>query len=99
LYGDDMVSAFTQKLAAWRHRGQIASVRFVLRELVRLLPDATAERIATFGSHHSFHGRRLPDTSLVRPPDVGKKEWFFPENQPVNPNQRICEPEPKHPST
>ena len=96
LYGDNMVSAFAQQLAACRRRGQIASARFVLGELVRLLPDAAAERIATFGSHHSFHGRRLPDASLVRPPDVGKKEWFFPENQPVNANQGAYEPEPKH---
>lgn len=89
LYGKEIITAFEKKLNECRQQGWTASTRFCLRELIRALPDAAAERIARLSSHPSFHGRCLPNPGVVRPPGVGKKEWFYrdaaqnhePENQ------------------
>jgi len=76
LYGKEMITAFEKGLNECRQHGWAASTRFCLRELIRALPDAAAERIARLSSHPSFRGRCLPNPGVVRPPGVGKKEWF-----------------------
>jgi len=38
--------------------------------------DVAIDRIHTVYSHRSFHGRSRPNPGVVRPPNMGKKEWF-----------------------
>src|SRR5205085_4411458 len=75
-YGDQMVRDFEQGFAATRPRGLAALSAFVVRQLIVLLCDAAAERVNSFYSHRSFHGRCQPNSGVVRPPNMGKKEWF-----------------------
>ena len=76
LYGQEMVSTFEAGLNERRRHGRVASVRFLFGELIWLLCDAAEEWVVKLSSHPSFRGRCLPDLRLVRPPGVGKKEWF-----------------------
>jgi len=46
-----------------------------------LLIDAIVQRLWTFGSHPSFSGWCPPDLGVVRPPNMGKQEWFHPETR------------------
>ena len=75
-YGDEMVSDFDRRFADARRKGRGIFAAFVVREIVALLTGAVAERIGTFYSHRSFHGRCRPNSGVVRPPNMGKREWF-----------------------
>lgn len=77
LYGQEMVSTFEAGLNERRQRGRTALARFLFGELIWLLCDAAEEWIVKLSSHPSFRGRCLPDARLVRPPGVGKKEWYY----------------------
>jgi hypothetical protein len=61
-------------------------VRVYLRHLFRILPDAASEQLGRLSSHPSFRGRCLPDLGVVRPPNVGKREWFY--GEPADPSGR-----------
>ena len=74
IYGAEMLSGFTERARSADSR--IRKMRLLLRDVATVLPDAAAERIATFSSHPSFHGARPPDLGVVRPPNVSKREWF-----------------------
>ena len=88
LYGDEMIAGFGDELQNRRRRGRAATAVFLARELLRLLPDAAAERVATFGSHPSFRGRCLRDLGVVRPPNAAKGEWFYSEEVSDTANRR-----------
>jgi hypothetical protein len=73
-----MVQAFDQRFHDCRQRGHAAVTRFTVGQLLWLLCDAADEWAnKKLSSHPSFRGRCLPNTSLVRPPGVGKQEWFY----------------------
>lgn len=75
-YGAEMVTGFEQGLADRRARplGQSA---WILGTIGQLLFEAAVERFQyTFYSHRSFHGRCKPDLGRVRPPNMGKREWY-----------------------
>jgi hypothetical protein len=76
LYGSEMCADFAPRLLAAQSAGRARSLVVILREVLQLVPDAVAERIAALSSHPSFHGRRPPNLAVVRPPNVGKHEWF-----------------------
>jgi hypothetical protein len=75
-YGDEMMWAYGHGLMENRRRGPMTLVWFIASHVIWLLCDAAAERVLTLYSHRSFHGRCRPDLSLVRPPNMSKKEWF-----------------------
>ena len=77
IYGDEMWTAFERRKALVRRRRPLTMLRLVISELCLAVPDAACERIALLSSHPSFRGRCLRDLGVVRPPDVGKKEWFY----------------------
>src|SRR4051812_6164267 len=74
VYGEEMRSAFAQRQAM--ADGRWSRLRHLTREVCRVVPDATAERLALLSSHPSLHGARPRDWSVIRPPGVGKREWF-----------------------
>jgi hypothetical protein len=76
-YGDEMVSAYNNGLVESRRRGPAAVIRFVAGQMIWLFCEAVAERVSTLYSHRSFHGRCRPNMSLVRPPNMGGREWFY----------------------
>ena len=81
IYGDEMQARFGEREASARLRGRLANFRLGIAELCRVLPDAACERIAMLSSHPSFRGPCLRDPGLVRPPNVGKKDWFYGDKQ------------------
>ena len=76
-YGDEMVRAYDNGLVESRRHGATAPIRFVARQVMWLFCDAAAERVSNLYSHRSFHGRCRPNMTLVRPPNMGKREWFY----------------------
>src|SRR3954469_2787819 len=75
-YGEQMISDFNLGLTLSRQRGLAFSAAFLSRHLIFLLCDAAAERVNSLYSHRSFHGRCQPNPGVVRPPNMGKSEWF-----------------------
>ena len=75
-YGREMRDAYAARRARRRVRGVIAVIAGDTRETLALLVDVLAERVSALYSHRSFHGPRRPDLGMVRPPNVGKSEWF-----------------------
>jgi hypothetical protein len=73
-YGDEMAVGFDSTLD--KRRDLLARIRFLTLSIAALLTDATVQRLWTFGSHPSFSGRCSPDLGVVRPPNMGKSEWF-----------------------
>jgi hypothetical protein len=76
-YGAEMVGDYDIGLGEHRRRGQIALGRFVASQLMWLLCDVAGERVSNLYSHRSLHGRCLPNPGVVRPPNMGKQEWFY----------------------
>jgi len=74
IYGDEMRAGFDAGCDQCSSR--LSLIRFCSMSMLSLAIDATVERLWTFGSHPSFSGRRPPDFGMVRPPNMGKKEWF-----------------------
>ena len=79
VYGMEMLADYDRRLTVARSVRPAGSLRLLLREILRVVPDAAAERVAALSSHPSFHGRRPPNLGVVRPPNVGKHEWFYGE--------------------
>ena len=75
-YGREMRDAFAVTIARARRRGAIPCASTAARELIALAIDVVAQRASTIYSHRSFHSRRPPDLSMVRPPNMSKDEWF-----------------------
>ena len=75
-YGDEILRDFTEASAKAAQGSRIRHIVFVVRQFVFLLCDIAAERVNNLYSHRSFHGRRKPDPGVVRPPNMGKGEWF-----------------------
>ncbi len=74
--GEEMLADLRRGHAEHRRRGRLVLARFVCSRVLALLVDVTVERANTLASHRSFHGRGEPDLGVVRPPNMGKKEWF-----------------------
>ena len=77
VYGREMLADYARRLRAAQSSRPAGSLRLLLGEILHVVPDAAAERIAALSSHPSFHGRRPPNFGVVRPPNVGKHEWFY----------------------
>ena len=77
IYGAEMHASFESRLVSARLKGRLAAARLFLVELCRMVPDVASERIGMWSSHPSFRGKRPSDLSIVRPPNVGKREWFY----------------------
>ena len=73
-YESEMAEAFDSTLN--KRQEIFARSRFVAFSLAALVVDAIVQRLWTFGSHPSFSGRCSPDLGMVRPPNMGKGEWF-----------------------
>ncbi len=76
-YGDEMVGDYDLGVVENRRRGRLALVRFVAGQLIWSFCDAVVERVSNLYSHRSFHGRCRPSLGVVRPPNMGKREWFY----------------------
>jgi hypothetical protein len=59
-----------------RRRGRLPAWGLLVRELFFLACDVAIDRINTLYSHRTFHGRTRPNPGVVRPPNMGKREWF-----------------------
>jgi hypothetical protein len=81
IYGAEMRASFESRRVSARLKGRLAVARLFLVELCQMLPDAASERIGMWSSHPSFRGQRPSDLSIVRPPNVGKREWFYRETE------------------
>jgi hypothetical protein len=77
-----MIAAFDSVLD--RRHGTLSRTRLLIASIPRLLIDAAVQRLWTLGSHPSFSGRRPSDLGVVRPPNMGKAEWFHPESSDVD---------------
>jgi len=75
-YEGEMVCDFKNGFALARQRGWAAVTAFVSGRFLFLPFDAAAERLNTLYSHRTFHGRCRPNPGTVRPPNMGKQEWF-----------------------
>jgi hypothetical protein len=75
-YGEEMVIDFDRQVAAARQRGRLPLALFVAGSVLTLLSDASAERMNSLYSHRTFHTRCRPNPAEVRPPNMGKQEWF-----------------------
>ena len=75
-YGKEMLADLERGHADRRRQGPLALSGFVCARLLNLLIDVAAERVNALHSHRSFHGRGRPNPGVVRPPNMGKKEWF-----------------------
>ncbi len=80
IYGDEMTADFERQIGRTRPT-RTATLRLLARALMTILPDAMSERIAALSSHPSFHGRRPSNLGVVRPPNVGKREWFYADDE------------------
>ena len=84
LYPDDIRFAYEDELVAdlqQRHNvdQQVSPVRLcigIAKRTVSTLFDISIARAHCIYSHRSFRGRARPDASVVRPPNMGKQEWF-----------------------
>ncbi len=75
-YGQEMVADLKARHAEHRRRGRLSLARFFAWNLLALLVDVAVERLNALASHRSCHGRGRPNLAVVRPPNMGKKEWF-----------------------
>jgi hypothetical protein len=75
-YGREMIDDLAATYAACRAHGSLRLTSFVARTTLLVLVDVTMEWLNNLYSHRSFHGRRQPDPGVVRPPNMGKQEWF-----------------------
>jgi hypothetical protein len=81
VYGAEMRVSFESQFISARLIGRLAAAGLFVVEFCRVLPDAASERIGMWSSHPSFRGQRPSDLSIVRPPNVGKREWFYRETE------------------
>ena len=86
-HGKEMAADFAQGVSGARQRGRIALIVFVAGRIFFLLCDASAERVNSLYSHRTFHGRCRPNPAMVRPPNMGKQEWFQTEAVDALPDQ------------
>jgi hypothetical protein len=86
-HGKEMAADFAQSVSDARQRGRIALLIFVAGRILFLLCDASAERVNTLYSHRTFHGRCRPNPAMVRPPNMGKQEWFQIDAVDARPDQ------------
>lgn len=75
-HGREFIADFERGRFAARQRGRLSLLRFVAYELLVLACDVAVDRINTLYSHRTFHGRARPNLGVVRPPNMGKREWF-----------------------
>ena len=75
-YGEEMVDALRRDHARCRELGVPRLAMFVSWTVITTLVDVAAERVNALYSHRSFHGRGKPDSGVVRPPNMGKRECF-----------------------
>jgi hypothetical protein len=87
MYDGEMLADFRRRLEGVR-QARVAALFLFAREVVRVIPDALSEHVAARSSHPSFHGRRPSSLGVVRPPNVGKREWFYADDPPPADRQR-----------
>jgi hypothetical protein len=75
-YGLEMQGDFQTRSEERRRNGRLALTAFAFSAVVTVIVDVLVERANTLYSHRSFHGRGKPNPAVVRPPNMGKKEWF-----------------------
>jgi hypothetical protein len=75
-YGSAFLNDFALGCAAARGRSRLSLLWFVMRQTGALVVDVAMDRINALYSHRSFHGPGRPNPGVVRPPNMGKKEWF-----------------------
>jgi hypothetical protein len=78
-YGDELVADLERRHAAGRGTGRLRHAAGVVARLSSLLTDIAMEWANCVYSHRSFHGRARPNSGVVRPPNMSKREWFNPE--------------------
>lgn len=75
-YGREMLEDLERGHRTSRQRGLGRHVANFAFELMKLSIDIAVERVNALYSHRSFHGRGRPNPGVVRPPNMGKAEWF-----------------------
>lgn len=75
-YGLEMQGDFQTRYEERRRDGRFALTAFAFSAVAAVIIDVLVERANTLYSHRSFHGRGKPNPAVVRPPNMGKKEWF-----------------------
>jgi len=75
-YGDEMRRDFEVRWACARERRWYTAAAVLVSQVLYVVCDAAAERANALYSHRTFHGRCRPDPGSVRPPNMGKHEWF-----------------------
>jgi hypothetical protein len=75
-YGDDLIADLERRHAACRQAGRLRLTAYAVRSTASVLADVVMEWANCLYSHRSFHGRARPDAGVVRPPNMGKQEWF-----------------------
>jgi hypothetical protein len=85
-YGEEIAADFAEGISGARRRGWIGLTIFVAGRILFLLCDAAAERVNALYSHRTLHGRCRPNPAMVRPPNMGKQEWFQADSFDANPD-------------
>jgi len=75
-YGQEMLAELSREHNERRGQGFLRLAGFVGSRVASMLIDVVVERANNLYSHRSFHGRGKPNAGVVRPPNMGKKEWF-----------------------
>lgn len=75
-YEQEMLEDFRRRYRAARQLGSKRCLVFLTFECLKTTLDIAAERTNSLYSHRSFHGRGRPNPGMVRPPNMGKAEWF-----------------------
>jgi len=80
-YGSEFLADFERGCVAARSRSRLSLLRFFVSQTIARAVDVVMDRVHTLYSHRSFHGRTRPNLGVVRPPNMGKKEWFDAQTQ------------------
>jgi hypothetical protein len=72
----EMVAVFECRLSERRGQGWPALSSVVCRELLSAACGAAAEWAAKLTSRCASRSRCLPDIRMMRPPGVGKADWY-----------------------
>ena len=75
-YGDEFVLDLRQRHCVDQQASRVRLCTGIARRAVSMLLDISIAWAHGFHSHRSFRGRARPDASVVRPPNMGKQEWF-----------------------
>ena len=91
-YGQEMLAELRREHAERRGHGWVRLIGFLGSLVAPTLMDVLVERANNLYSHRSFHGRGKPNAGVVRPPNMGKKEWFGAAFGPAPTDQNSNQP-------